>query len=298
MSEPKLRIKASGFGGSGYYQPFSKEKLIGVTTALGAVDKPALRQWVANQTAAFAALNAERLVEEDEERRYHMLRFYHSRFKTEHFDDPLIDITNAHVGVLEDAANLGTKMHDLLEATLNGWLEPDLYRDEEVQMAEQLFVWLAENGVEPIATEATLFGQGFGGTADLLAKVNGVPMLLDLKTSRGVYETHKAQLSALGATHTWAREVSKGTPGAKPYTATKNGKKTTTYWVADEVPAFEQYGIIRLRPDDVDPNGVFKPAYCELQVISQAEIDAGWELFEGSVKVRHAQRKMKQLEKQ
>lgn len=303
MSEPKLRIKASGYSGSGYFQPFTGERLIGVTTALGVIDKPGLRQWAVDQTAAWAALNAEQLQGMEEEQRYKMLRFYHSRFKSEHFDDPMIDIRNAHVGVLDDASNLGTKMHDLFEAETQGWIEPDLYRDEELQMAEQLYIWLAENDIELFAAEATLFGQtehglGFGGTADFLGLVNGVPTCLDLKTSRSTWDTHFAQLSALGATHTMAKEVPKGTPGAVEYTATVDKVKRTSYWVPAEVPPISQYAVLRLRPDDVDSKGLFKPAFCELKIVSQEMIEAGWRLFQGSVYTRHAQRDMKQLEKE
>ena len=302
MSEPKLRVKASGFSGSGYFQPFTSERVIGVTTATGVLDKPALRQWVADQTAAYAAVNAAKLLDRDEEQAFSMLRWYHSRFKSSDWDDPLKDVRDAHVGVLEDAANLGTRMHEHLEATLQGWLEPDLFRDEEVQMAEQLLIWLAENDVEVYASEATVFGStsqgfGFGGTCDLFAKVNGVPMCLDLKTGRGMHDTHYAQLAALSAADTMAVEVAEGTPGAIPYTSTKDGVKSTTYWVPEALPPVAAHGIIHLRPDDYDSRGRFKPAFCEMHIIDQRQIDVAWELFEASVAARHAQRKLKDVTK-
>lgn len=298
LSEPKLRVSASGYGGSGYFNPFTGQRVIGVTTALGVIDKPALRQWVADQTAAYAAVNAEQLLARSEEQAFNMLRFYHSRTKSSDFDDPVYETANAHTGVLDDAADLGTKMHEFFEAELNGWFQPDLYRDEEVQMAEQLLIWLAENEVDVHATEATVFGGNYGGTADLFANVNGVATCLDLKTSRNIWPEHHAQLAALGTADTLAKEVSKGTPGAKAYTRTKAGEKVTDYWVAEEVPPIQQYAILHLRPDDYDNNGNFIPAFCELKVAPQQLINIGYEEFQASVVLREAQRARKQIEKE
>jgi hypothetical protein len=63
MADPKLRIKASGYGGSGYYNPFTQERVIGVTTALGVLEKPGIPQWVADNTAAYAIANVDRLMQ-------------------------------------------------------------------------------------------------------------------------------------------------------------------------------------------------------------------------------------------
>lgn len=148
MSAPKLRVAASGYGGSGYFQPFSKEKVIGVTTALSSIDRPALRQWVANQTAAYAAYIAEDLVGREEEQRYNMLRWYHSRHKTSDFDNPLVDIADAHNGVLNDAAQLGTAVHEWIEADLLGLIEPEIYRAEQEQMIVAYLEWKADQDIK------------------------------------------------------------------------------------------------------------------------------------------------------
>lgn len=303
MADPKLRIKASGYGGSGYFQPFTGEKVIGVTTALGVIDKPGLRQYMVNQTVAYMAYRAKEYADMEPEQIYNSGRWYHTRHKDTDFDDPYYDAKNAHAGVTGDAADRGTKLHDFMEAELNDWLHPDLYHDEEVQMAEQLLIWLAENDVTVLATEATVFGAtslgfGWGGTCDLYGIVNGKVTALDLKTGRGLYDTHTAQLAALGAAHTMAVQVPEGTPGAIRYERTQDKKKVVDFWLPAEVPPVEQYAVLHLRPDDYNDHGVLTPAFCEMHIVPQVQIDKAWDMFEGSVWLRHTQRELNQLKKQ
>lgn len=297
MTAPKLTVASSGYGGRGYKNPWSGEVLPGVTTVLGALEKGGVLQWSVDQVAAYAALHAEDLVGREPESRYRMLRFYHTRAKESDFDDPLVDLTNAHTGVLNDLAELGTAVHEWVEADLNGWLEPDIYRPEQEAMIVAYLEWRAENDVEVHATEATVFGEGYAGTADGFLKINGVNTLLDIKTSRAVRDEHVAQLAALGATHTWAREVAEGTDGAVGFKPRQSDKEFSSYWVQDDVPPIQQYAVLQIRPDDVGKYGEHIPAFCEMHLIDQRQINAGYELFRGGLQVRHAQRKMKEAAK-
>lgn len=181
MTTPKLRIRASGYGGSGYYNPLTGEKVIGVTTAVGALDKPGLKQWVADQTAYYAVANADKLLLKSEEQGFNMLRWYHTRAKESDFDNPLIDLNYYHSGVLNDAAELGTSVHEWVEAYLTGGFPPELVRDEQVQMVEAFLEWESQHDVEAVSTEMTVFGQGYGGTLDMIVKIDGVTYLADLK---------------------------------------------------------------------------------------------------------------------
>ena len=65
--------------------------------------------------------------------------------------------------------------------------------------------WLNEHHVEPIEIEALLFNatQRYGGTCDLIARINGVVWLLDWKSSKSVafpdgrvYSDMRLQLAA------------------------------------------------------------------------------------------------------
>lgn len=298
MADPKLRIKASGYGGSGYFNPFTREKVIGVTTALDVLAKPGVVQWAVDATSAYAVTNLDRLADRDEEAGYRMLRFYHSRAKESDFDNPEVDIHDYHTGVLHDAASLGTVTHEWLESYYSGLFEPDIVREEQAEMIEQFLEWDAEHDVQPIQTEVTVFGDRYGGTADLFAYVDGVPTCLDFKTSRNTYPTHWAQLAALGAAYSMALEVPGRTDRSKEYTATREGVKTTTHWEERPVPDFEQYMILHLRPSDVGKYGEYIPPFCESKIISQAKIDKGWELFKATRDAREALKDLKLLEKE
>lgn len=298
MADPKLRIKASGYGGSGYYNPFTQERVIGVTTALGVLEKPGIPQWVADNTAAYAIANVDRLMQRSDEQGYNMLRFYHSRAKEKDFDDPEVDIHNYHEGVLHDASELGTVTHEWLEAFYNDEFEPNIVREEQYQMIEKFLEWDAEHDVEVIQTEVSVFGSNYGGTADLFAYVDGVPTCLDFKTSRGVYTTAWGQLAALGAAHSMALEVPEKTATSRPYTATRNGVKDTTHWEEHPLPAFEQYAILHLRPDEIQSDGSLKPAFCNFRVVSQDKIDRAYDLFQATVQARHVLYDLKKMEKE
>ena len=280
MTAPKLRIRASGYGGSGYYNPLTGDKVIGVTTAVGALDKPGLKQWVADQTAYYAVANADKLLLKSEEQGFNMLRWYHTRAKESDFDNPLLDLNYYHSGVLNDAAELGTSVHEWVEAYLTGGFPPELVRDEQVQMVEAFLEWESQHDVEAVSTEMTVFGQGYGGTLDMIVEIDGVTFLVEIKTSRAVQNTHIAQLAAYGAATVALQEVPAGTPDAVSY--------KDSWWVGTSVPGFSKYGILQIRPDDYDNQGKFIPAFCKLHEITQAEIDAGFELYMASQNARIA----------
>lgn len=298
MSEPKLARAASGLGGRGYKNPFTGEVVPSVTTALGAIDKPGIRQWIADNTAAYAVANIDHLLNRTEEQGYNFLRWYWNRMKDSDFDDPTVDIRDYHTGVLNDAAELGTLTHEWIEADLNDWFEPDIFRDEQAQMIAEYLAWKTEHDIEVACTEATLFGQGYAGTVDWIGQIDGVWTLVDNKTSRNTWDEHIAQLAALGAAHTWLREVPAGTPGAQKHEKTVKGVKQVSWWVQDEIPPIQQYAILHVRPDDYNSKGEFVPAFCKLKIVPQAEIDAGWEMFQGALQVRKSQSRLKEVRKQ
>lgn len=295
MSTPKLATSRSGFGGRGYKNPWTGEIVPSVTTTLGALDKPGVLQWSVDQVAAYAAVNAEELLNRSMDQAYRMLRFYHSRAKESDFDDPLVDLRNAHTGVLNDLAELGTAVHEWIEADLNGWLEPDIYREEQEQMIVSYLEWKSKHDIEVTATEATVFGNGYAGTADAFLKIDGVHTLVDVKTSRAVRDEHIAQLAALGAADLIAWETTEDHPEGVGHKPRKSDADYTSWWRKDVMPPVQQYAILQVRPDDYTSNGEFIPSFCKLHIIPQEKIDAGFELFQGALQARYAQKKMKEV---
>lgn len=306
MTSPKLSVASSGMGGRGYKSPFDPGApvVMSITTALGAVDHPGLRNWERQQVAAFAVTHLEEIAAKDVEVGYRYLMAVPKFLTPEKVDtlDPEVDLWNAAEYALNEAADAGTWMHEFAEADLNGLFPEDPIRDDHYQMVEAYYEWKAQHDIEVIATEGTVFGDNYAGTADLFAKIDGVTTLIDFKTSRAVRDSHIAQIGAIGAAHTFAREVPEGTPGAvshklQPKVAAEYGGQEVAWFVPEPLPDFQQYGVVQIRPMDYTSQGEVIDPFCEMHVIPQEQVEAGFELFEAAKAVRLAQRALKEAQK-
>lgn len=249
MALPELAVKQSGYGGRGYKNPFTGEIVPSVTTILKAADKPAITQWAVDQTAAYAVANIDSLMSRSELQGWGFLRFFHKR-------NPLpleegIDIRNYHQGVLNDAAELGTSMHEWMQSDVDENVPvPDVSGEPEQfwQMVEVWNQFQSEHRLECLYTELTVWSEkhGYAGTLDGLWIIDGVLTLLDIKTSRGTWPEHYMQLAALAEAD---------------YGLVKNADGE---WERIEIPAFDDIQLLHIRPDDVENDGTPKPAYIEL----------------------------------
>lgn len=307
MSSPKLSIAASGYGGRGYADIFGVnggDTLMSITTALGALDKPGIRNWERKQIAAFAVTHIEEIAAKEQEVGYRYLMAV-PKFLTPEKHDALdygVDLWNAAEYALDEAANAGTWIHTYIEDHLLGRFPEDPIRDDHYQMVTAFHAWESEHDIEVISTERTVYGNGYAGTADLFAKVDGVVTLIDWKSSAAIRSSHKAQLAAIGAAVTTAREVAPGTDGAvvhklQPKVSEEYGGQTHAWFVEEPLPDFQQYAVVRVRPDDWKDNGEFIEAHCEMHVVPDSQIEACYDLFIAGRDARLAERKLKQLEK-
>lgn len=302
MSVPKLVHPSSGLEGRGYRNPFTGEIVPGITSINDAINSPGLIDWHVKQTAAFAVANVDALLNRTEEQGFRYLQYFSRRLTPEKMD--AVDLYDYSMGVLDDLSETGNFMHTYTECDRNDWFapEPAQGRDDLWQMIEAYHIWMSEHEFNTVATEMILFGSAkagnYAGTADWVAEVDGVLTLGDDKTSRKVHDSHEAQLAALGATHTWAKEVPEGTPGAVyykilPSVSKHHNGQVDSWWVEEVVPAFTQYGVFQMRPNDYDDKGRFIPAFAEFHKIDHTLIEAGWDRFEAALAARHAARKRK-----
>jgi hypothetical protein len=278
--EPKLRVRSSGHGGSGYRHPLDGSVVPGVTTVLRKLDKPAIAQWAVDNTAAFAVANIDALLNRGEEQGYGFLRWY---WKRDALSGDLSDIRNYSNGVLNDAANLGTLIHDWIAAEHGACPYPDV-RDAPAyfwQMVSQWDEYRVAHEIVPLHTEVTLWSKehGYAGTADGVWLVDGVPMLIDVKSSRNTWDEHYMQVAALGACDTMLLEVTEGE------------------WVELPMPEVKAYGLLHIRPQDTDTQGNYKEPFCVMKFIDPDEIPLHLESFLGLLKVSHAQNKVKDIRK-
>ena len=277
--QPKLRVRSSGHGGSGYKHPLTGDVVPGVTTVLKKLDKPGVLQWAVDNTSAYAVANIDSLLSRTEEQGFGFLRWYWKR-------DPLAsddqDIRNYSAGVLNDAASLGTMMHDWVAAEHDNLPYPDVTLAPEYfwQMVAEWDKWKSQHDVVPLITETTLWSHqyGYAGTADGLWMVDGKPLMLDVKTSRNIWDEHYMQLAALGACDAMLVE-------------------SDGVWEELAVPAFTDYALLHIRPTDTDKDGNVMDPFCKLKIVDMEEIPYHFEAFLGLLAVSEAQNKVRKHRK-
>lgn len=296
MVAPRHRVRNSGSGGSGYKNPVTGEVTPGVTTVLKQAGNDALIQWSVDQVSAWAVANVDALLNRTTEQGWGYLRYYHKR-TPDLESDPL---RSAHKGVLNDLAEIGTNMHDYLEWAVTGrdGFAPDLKTRESVEMAEQVEEFLFLNEVIPLAQELTVWGDGYTGTLDGIYIVNGVPTLLDTKTSRNIHNSHKRQLSALHYApiydillDTDGNELDSITQGR--YTDLKQVAKTDK-WEFREKPQYEAFGFIHMRPSDYDNKGNYVAPFCRLEPLDAGELPIHHKAFRGFLAAAQTDKELKQ----
>ena len=148
------------------------ERLWSVTTIIGALDRPALMYWAAEQSAELAvkvrgSLDA-RVKEEGEAAVIKWLR--DARFRRPKDQ--------------RSAAELGTAVHDACESyALTG--ERPAVDDEVLPYVIQFERWCQEFQPEYQAAELTVYSRyGYAGTLDAMMRVSGMRLIADYKSTR------------------------------------------------------------------------------------------------------------------
>lgn len=321
MTHPKLAVKSSGFGGRGYAIPGRtkpspttgkplQDVYPSVTTVLGQVAKPGLHQWIADQTAAFAVTNVGYLMQVSEDVAWRHLRFKWSK----EADVQATELRRYYDGVKDDAADLGTNIHEWVEADIDGLAPyPPMLAIETEQMVEAWRGWLIHHRIVSHRQEFTIVNDTLrvAGTADADWTITclhdgptclgqepdeAVRCLIDLKSSRHTWREHGYQLAALASAEVIMREVVEGHEGAMKIQKTENGKKVTSWWVEDAPIAFDRYAVLHIRPDDLDKDGEKIPRFCRLIDLTP-DMDVYRKGFEGALALAHSERELKERAK-
>ena len=159
-----------------------------VTQILGQLNKPALIPWASRCAVDFIRENLDKLEALMVDADAHAV------------EDLLDEAQKAHTQKKDDAADSGKLAHKAIEAHIAG-AEPFvvLSDNDEAHRAYTAFLkWLDDNTVEFLESEvlvcSTLYG--YAGRFDLIAMVNGKRVLIDFKTSTGIYPEMMIQLCA------------------------------------------------------------------------------------------------------
>ena len=247
----------------------------GVTTVLKAFGAgPGLVQFAVDQTAAFAVANVDSLLNRSQGQGWGFLRWYHKREVD--LEDPL---RNASKGVVNDLAQLGTSMHDYIEADIWGDFPAPITTREQGEMVEAWESWRFEHEIKPMYTEVTVYGDGYAGTLDGIGWIDGKLILWDVKTSRRVGDSHLMQLAALREAKTMLALNSEGE------------------WEVVELPEYEAFGFIQVRPNDTDTQGVAIPAFVQYHEYSEEELDLHYVKFQACLTMIQQDQAIKRLRK-
>jgi len=165
-----------------------------VTTVLKTLNKPALLYWVGNEAADYIRRNLSpgQYVDEMD------------------IEELAAGASRAFMHGQKRAAFVGSMVHNWIERywknLANGIGVPKLPYNEQAQKGVKAFLaWVEEHQVKPIAVERIVVGYGvidrkirpaYAGTTDLIAEIDGVPTVLDVKTSKAVYDEYLLQLGA------------------------------------------------------------------------------------------------------
>jgi hypothetical protein len=148
-------------------------EFVSVTTIIGALDKPALLYWAAEQTASAAISAAKSLLarvqEDGEEAVIKWLR--DARFRRPKGE--------------RSAAELGTEVHAACEEYALTGIRP--VTDDEVRpFLDRFDEWLQKWQPVYEAVETTVYSPtyGYAGTLDAMAQIDGQRVIVDYKTSR------------------------------------------------------------------------------------------------------------------
>jgi hypothetical protein len=151
-----------------------------VTKIVGIIEKPALIGWAAREAANYF--------------RSEILRLG-GTITPEMIDQIAKDAAMAHRRKSKDAADLGTKCHDIFDAIIKG-IEPDAIPLELVEPSGEFKKYRMQSDIEVVTTELAVasLAHKFGGRLDFLgySKKRGGWGIGDYKTSSGFYGSEYA----------------------------------------------------------------------------------------------------------
>lgn len=189
MTTPKINT-VSRQGARYYIHPETGEKAIGVTSAIGVMDKTPLRYWGQRLVAEFAVENAgivaQKLLDARTARDYDLAVKACSDW-----------LKGQPTRVTKRSADDGTAVHEICERLANG-LPAGHVHPELSGFVDSFNRFLERYQPEFLHTEATIWNDdlNYAGSLDGIAIIEGDTCLLDYKTGKGIYADIALQLTA------------------------------------------------------------------------------------------------------
>lgn len=178
--------------------------LMGVTTVLSVISKPALIQWSANMACDFIKdAQVWKLVPDTPP----MIMI-----GREELDDLIKEARSAHRIKKEKAGDWGTQVHEAIESWIKAGVSPTeniLTQENQLKAFTNFEEWAKSNNVKFIESEKYLWSTKMwtGGIVDLVFEMDGKKYIGDIKTSSGIYNEAFFQM---GAYHLMLEEMGEG----------------------------------------------------------------------------------------
>ena len=163
-----------------------------VTSISGMINKPELNNWIVNQTLSYIRDNLFKKILANSKSSY-------PKSNKEVLKDVITQASASPIKTRDTAGNFGTECHDLLKNLSDN---PNTEIPEKFQHVSRVWSdYMNESGLISLATEQSLYyhkdGIGFAGTFDYLGvNTHGDIIIMDYKTSNGIYDDMALQLSA------------------------------------------------------------------------------------------------------
>jgi hypothetical protein len=219
------RFTRKNTGNSHSYQ-LDGVRVPGVTTVIGILDKPALVNWAAKQSASYAVENW-------------------SELSAMPMMDRATKIEKARYATNKKAVVKGNRIHNLGEKLAHG--QPVEVPAEIRRQVEAYASFLDRWDMDAVATETPCCHTeyGYAGTFDLIVESPRFGRsLMDIKTGSGVYSEVALQLNAYAATDLRLVEV----PQAGP----RGGKLASTWVEAPMLDGIDSLLVAHVMDDDVE----------------------------------------------
>lgn len=269
---PKLVLWGSEYEGDGraYVNPATDERVPSVTSVLKHAPKADLMGWSALKVAERARDRPD-IVMGDPDKVVDRLRYAHTDFR-------------------DERAWVGSGVHRWVEADFEGsWDRPELDEEQEA-MYENWLDFCETYKVKVLYSEFTVWLEFAAGTGDAIIECTDpfsgetFICLIDLKTSRKLWEEHKLQLSALAHAKQYFQEVGPGDGGHR-----RKGrvKAEDSWWILEDMPHFDKVGIVHLREK-----------FWDFEIIPNEHLPVYYKKFKLYVQIDKVSREIAKMEKE
>ena len=172
------------FDEAGHVHTLNGKPLIGVTTVLGVIAKPALIQWSANMAVDYV--------------RDHIVENGLNIYGTDRFEEMLGEARFSSRTKKETAGEWGTTLHKAVENWIKDGDYPENLDDMAMRCFCQFMIWANKEGVKFIESEKHIWNKNLwiGGICDLVIEIKGKKYIADIKTSSGIYNEAFFQMGA------------------------------------------------------------------------------------------------------